>query len=189
MKTKIMQNFVTTESYCFNYHNFADVNKLVVCTVQYFSSSSICGLDPLACSHVRINLTSRRYDLDRGSARRKVATYAGRHPCLEQDSNPQSQCSSGRSRMATVIILQCKDQFGYSRFFCCDESGIRRNLGPPPCGHMRVPCGQLYELCTERDVSSRVRPVQQPALIALITPNLHSSCFWGGVCLEFQHPD
>jgi hypothetical protein len=43
--------------------------------------------------------------LDGGSARRKSTTYtgqhkhiinAGRHPCLEWDSNPQSQCWSGQ---------------------------------------------------------------------------------------------
>jgi hypothetical protein len=43
--------------------------------------------------------------LGRGSARRKAATYtqnntnrirAHRHPCLEWDSNPQSQCSRER---------------------------------------------------------------------------------------------
>jgi len=41
--------------------------------------------------------------LDGGSARRKATTYTGQHnadihahPCLERDSNPRSQCSSGR---------------------------------------------------------------------------------------------
>jgi len=41
--------------------------------------------------------------LGRGSARRKASTYTGQqntkntdtHPCLELDSNPRSQCSSG----------------------------------------------------------------------------------------------
>jgi hypothetical protein len=90
MKTTTMQNCVTTGEYvgyCFNYHNFADVNKLIVCTVQYYSSSSsICGLDP-----------SGLWDsIEGGSARRKAGTYteATRRDIL--DSNAQSQGSSGR---------------------------------------------------------------------------------------------
>jgi hypothetical protein len=48
---------------------------------------------------------SRSDSLDRGSTRRKAPTYrqdktnrikAHRHECLEWDSNPRSQCSSGR---------------------------------------------------------------------------------------------
>jgi hypothetical protein len=50
-------------------------------------------------------LHSRQDSLAGGSARHKAATYtqhntnrinAHRHPCLEWDSNPWSQCSSGR---------------------------------------------------------------------------------------------
>jgi hypothetical protein len=50
-----------------------------------------------------LNLRQSVGSLDGGSARRKAATYkqnntnrinANRHPCLEWDSNPRSQCSS-----------------------------------------------------------------------------------------------
>jgi hypothetical protein len=52
-----------------------------------------------------LNLNCRLETLDGGSARRKTAIYtgqhkhrinAGKHPCLECDSNPWSQCSSER---------------------------------------------------------------------------------------------
>jgi hypothetical protein len=71
-----------------------------------------------SCSHLEHKASVKRFVslqflnlgqstglLARGSARRKAATYIGqhkhrinadRHPCLEYDSNPRSQCSSER---------------------------------------------------------------------------------------------
>jgi hypothetical protein len=60
----------------------------------------------LACVFQFLNHTNRRQDsLGGGLALRKTAIYtgqqkhrinAGKHPCLEWDSNPRPQCLKGR---------------------------------------------------------------------------------------------
>jgi hypothetical protein len=56
----------------------------------------------LATFHYRKPMHCRQDNLDGGSARSKASTYTQnkrRHPCLEWDSNPRSQCSSGRRQL------------------------------------------------------------------------------------------
>jgi hypothetical protein len=106
--------------FLFSFENEIDeVNKYCVAvnlsTVGNFtfnpinSSSSFNGLCPLVCSHSELIWKYGSYGqlvglLGRKSGRRRAATYMGKHkhirkadihPCIECNSNPRSQCSSG----------------------------------------------------------------------------------------------
>jgi hypothetical protein len=96
--------------------------RSLLCTLIHHPSSTLhirlCGLFPFRINSEIMNLLDSWYDsFDGGATQRKVATYtrqhkhrikAHRHPCLEWDSNPRSQCLSEKDRAANVI--------GYSSF-------------------------------------------------------------------------